>query len=165
MIEQLEGQMSIFDLGISCGKTSPEQSQAERQKAVTSKESSRKSQGSQTQMHPMCLCLTKGNGQSQDVSMERWETGALLGEYSIRSFGEQPSTLMEECLIGERHSGVRGSLLSQILTDSAHPKYYLSVKACKGILNRAEKRGKGLPETLKNALENQVNRGSSHPKN
>lgn len=34
-------------------------------------------------------------------------------------------------------------------------KYYLSPKACQGILRRAEKRGKELPESLKQALEKQ----------
>ena len=37
----------------------------------------------------------------------------------------------------------------------AHPKYYLSAKACLGILRRAEKRGKELPEILRLALERQ----------
>ena len=64
------------------------------------------------------------------------------------SFGESPR---EE---NESH-------LSQILTDSAHPKYYLSEKACRGILNRAAKRGKVLPEILKQALENQIKNASN----
>ena len=59
------------------------------------------------------------------------------------SFGESPREENE-------------SRLSQILVDSAHPKYYLSAKACAGILNRAAKRGKQLPEILKKALENQI---------
>jgi hypothetical protein len=32
-------------------------------------------------------------------------------------------------------------------------RYFLSATACKGILRRAEKRGKQLPEQLKQALE------------
>lgn len=35
---------------------------------------------------------------------------------------------------------------------NAPRKYYLSAKACRGILNRAEKRGKKLPEQLRTAL-------------
>lgn len=85
---------------------------------------------------PLFLCL-KRDGQPADAS---WETdGALLGEFSMRSFGESP-----------RH-GVE-SYLSQILEDSPHQKYYLSAKACRGILNRAARRGKDLPEALKAAL-------------
>ena len=72
-----------------------------------------------------------------------WEDGQLLGEYTMHSFGESP-----------REENV--SHLSQILEDSAHQKYYLSAKACAGILKRAERRGKELPEELKMALENQA---------
>ena len=34
-------------------------------------------------------------------------------------------------------------------------KYWLSAKACTGILNRAKRRGKTLPPALKEALERQ----------
>jgi hypothetical protein len=66
----------------------------------------------------------------------------------MHSFGEFPS---EE----------RESLLSQILEDAQHPisylkKYQLSSKACQGILNRANRRGKELPKMLKEALERQA---------
>lgn len=44
-------------------------------------------------------------------------------------------------------------LLSQVLeTGSIPQRYYLSAKACAGILRRAEKRGKKLPEALEQAL-------------
>ena len=69
--------------------------------------------------------------------------GALLGAYTMHSFGESPK---EE----------NASLLSQILVEEAHPKYSLSAKACQGILNRASRRGKKLPEILQKALENQA---------
>ena len=73
-----------------------------------------------------------------------WETGGLLlGEYTMHSFGEYPS---EE----------RESRLSQILEDRPHPKYCLSAKACQGILNRANRRGKKLPEMLEMALIRQA---------
>ena len=42
--------------------------------------------------------------------------------------------------------------LSDILEDDPDPKYLLSPRACSGILNRAEKRGKELPEMLEEAL-------------
>lgn len=44
------------------------------------------------------------------------------------------------------------SLLSQILEVNVPEKYYLSARACQGILTRASRRGKALPELLKNAL-------------
>jgi hypothetical protein len=44
--------------------------------------------------------------------------------------------------------------LSDTLEIGAVPqRFYLSAKACAGILRRAEKRGKQLPEALKIALE------------
>lgn len=94
-----------------------------------------------------------------------WVDGPLLGEYMMHSFGEQPNALMEECSIGEPHNGVSVSHLSQILMDSVPQKYSLSEKACKGILNRASKRGKALPEVLRKALENQIRDESSDPQN
>ncbi len=88
----------------------------------------------------MFLDLRTGNGGQPDAS---WETdGASLGEYSMPSFGESPKDAVE-------------SHLSQILEEAPHPKYCLSAKACRGILRRAQNRGKELPEMLKRALEEQ----------
>ena len=53
---------------------------------------------------------------------------------------------------GECPSGERGSTLSQILDLNAPEKYSLSPRACSGILRRAEKRGKALPDMLRDAL-------------
>ena len=66
----------------------------------------------------------------------------LLGEFSTRSFLEY-------------HNGGAESRLSQILQGGQLRKYYLSAKACQGILNRAKRRGKELPEMLRIALEQQ----------
>lgn len=71
----------------------------------------------------------------------------LLGEHSMHSSGESPNVADE-------------STLSQILEDSPHPKYYLSQRACLGILRRAENRGKELPKLLKDAL---VMQSASNP--
>lgn len=60
-----------------------------------------------------------------------------------RNFGEWPSEEKE-------------SRLSWILEDNPPQKYYLSKKACLGILHRAERRGKELPECLKIALQLQA---------
>jgi hypothetical protein len=49
------------------------------------------------------------------------------------------------------------SLLSDVLeTGKLQQKFYLSGKACAGILRRAEKRGKKLPGLLQAALETTV---------
>ena len=88
---------------------------------------------------PLCLYL-KRDGPQADAS---WVTdGALLGVYSMHSFGECPRDGVE-------------SHLSQILEGKPRPKYYLSAKACLGILNRAARRGKDLPKALRKALEAQ----------
>lgn len=49
-----------------------------------------------------------------------------------------------------------GSSLSRILQDNPPRRYYLTRKACLGILRRAAERGKELPEKLKWALEMQA---------
>lgn len=65
--------------------------------------------------------------------------GALLGDSSTLNIGESPSVESE-------------SLLSQILEANAPLKYYLSERACQGILTRASRRGKKLPDLLQTAL-------------
>ena len=153
--ESVGEQLGLFDQDSWCGRMFQEPLVQTKEK--TSKPSSQRSSGSQTQTLPMCLCLTRGDGQSQDAYTMRWADGQLLGDYTMHSFGEQPNGLMTECSLGEHHNGVSVSLLSQILVDSAPPKYSLSAKACVGILNRASRRGKELPAELKEALERQAN--------
>ncbi len=54
------------------------------------------------------------------------------------------------------------SSLSDILeTGDVPQRFYLSAKACRGILRRAGKRGKELPRLLQSALEN-IAKGSAH---
>ena len=55
----------------------------------------------------------------------------------------------------ESPSAVVASSLSDVLeaTGSVPPRYYLSARACAGILRRAAKRGKTLPPLLAEALE------------
>ena len=73
-----------------------------------------------------------------------WETdGHWLTELSTRNISEYPNAAAE-------------STLSQILQVEVPEKYYLSPKACQGILRRAAARGKELPEMLKAALEHQA---------
>lgn len=119
------------------GRTSPAHSQA--MAAKTSAPSSKKRRTSSNQ-NALFLDLRTENGRTPDAS---WATdGPLHGAYTMRSFGESPSVAVE-------------SRLSQILEAEVHPKYYLSAKACEGILRRAERRGKELPPMLKDALERQ----------
>lgn len=58
--------------------------------------------------------------------------------------------------VGECPSAENESTLWQILQANAPEKYSLSAKACRGILRRAEKRGKELPRMLREALEEAI---------
>ena len=70
----------------------------------------------------------------------KWEDdGAWRGELTTRNTGESPNAAVV-------------SRLSQILEETPQGKYSLSAKACQGILRRAERRGKDLPELLKTVL-------------
>lgn len=57
-----------------------------------------------------------------------------------------------------RNVGNASSSLADVLETSVAPKYYLSPRACQGILRRAAKRGKELPPALQAALEAVANR-------
>lgn len=134
MTKQMDGQVSLFAQDTWSGRTCPERSAPTTEKTLP--QSSKKRSGSSSRKPPLCLYL-KRDGPQADAS---WVTdGALLGEFSTHSFGECPRDGVE-------------SRLSQILEAEPHPKYCLSAKACQGILNRAARRGKDLPEALRRAL-------------
>ena len=122
----------------SCGKTSPERSP--QIKGRTSKQCLKPSAKSKPKML-LFLNLKKANGVMQEISWQR--NSPLPGEFSMPNIGESPSA--EDA-----------SILSQILQAGVQAKYYLSQKACLGILRRAAVRGKKLPEVLRVALEKQA---------
>lgn len=62
--------------------------------------------------------------------------------------------------ISESPKGAEESTLSAILQETVDSRYLLSAVACRGILQRASKRGKALPALLKKALEQQAERMS-----
>ena len=73
-----------------------------------------------------------------------WETRVLShGEDSTLNIGESPRDA-SECS------------LSSILEDNVPLKYYLSERACLGILRRSEEKGKPLDDLLKKALLNTI---------
>ena len=91
----------------------------------------------------MSLDLTPGAGNLLDEFY--WEIlSPWRGEFLILNTGPAP------------RSGAAGSTLWSILEVRPHPRYFLTRKACKGILRRASERGKPLPEQLKTALEIQA---------
>tara|TARA_R110000824_G_scaffold15492_3_gene65108 strand:- start:42 stop:539 length:498 start_codon:yes stop_codon:yes gene_type:complete len=83
-------------------------------------------------------------------SSKGWKNWATSGntEYLTLNISESPNVGVE-------------SSLSDILERDVHPKYYLSPKACRGILRRADKRGKALPPLLQGAMERVVSTGTS----
>lgn len=180
----MQQQMTIYDWlapdhGSQSGKTYQEplvRQEKECQKAQTSKPSSRSSSASLSQTLPMCLFL-KTDGVNQESSWESIDPGASLIESTTPSSGEfrreggallslwtlvgmLPLGLCLELNSGEQPNQPNPTKLSQIL-EEADPKYNLSAKACSGILSRAARRGKALPEILRQALENQIQRSNS----
>lgn len=76
--------------------------------------------------------------------------GLWLGDSLTLNIGESPK---EESV----------SLLSQILEVNVPQKYYLSARACQGILTRASRRGKKLPDLLQMALLEMIEWWSKTP--
>ena len=131
IIKEME---NIRDL--QCWKTSQVHSPQMAEK--TSDASSKNSARLKTQIY---LSLNLKNGQRQE---KLWEKISLSPtEHSMLNTGIFPNEEQE-------------STLSQILMADVPQKYYLSQKACLGILRRASLRGKKLPEVLELALKKQA---------
>lgn len=138
-MSDVAGQLTLFDPDTCAGRTCPASSLPP--KAKTSGLSWRKL--SELKTAPVqCLDLTPGHGNLLGQSF--WEiNSAWLGECWTLNTGESPSVAVE-------------SFLWQILEDSPPQRYYLSQKACRGILERVKARGKKLPEQLLWALKKQA---------
>ena len=139
---QEDGQACLFDPGIFAGKTCRAPFQAGHPREKTSGLFSRKS--SELISVPfMSLDLTPG-------------AGNLLDEYywEILSPWRGGASILNTGLAPRKEENVYS--LSQILEEQPLPKYYLTKKACLGILRRSEERGKELPPQLKLALETQA---------
>lgn len=133
-IRDADGQVSLFDPALPCGKTSLVPSPAGR--ARTSGRSLRRSSRLKNHIF-MLLDLRK-------------DAGNILGPYwaiDPHWLGPPGTLNTSEC-----PRPVAGSSLSQILLDTVPSRYYLSRKACLGILKRTEKRKKPLPPELETAL-------------
>ena len=141
-----DDQVSLFAPDSYAGKTSPAHSPAGSRKARTSESFSKRS--SELSSIPyMFLDLSE-------------DAGNLLGE----SYWEIHSPWRGDALMlntGVSPREERESSLWQILEERPHPRYYLTRKACLGILRRSAERGKDLPPQLKEALEIQAGIRSS----
>ena len=133
-------QVSMFAPDSCAGKMSPAHSPAGSRREMTSGSFWRK-HSELVYREFMFLKITLGDGDI--LGQPYWEIlSPYVGESSTLNTGVCPRV-------------VRGSSLWQILEPHPQRKYYLSRKACLGILRRARKRGKELPATLKLALEMQ----------
>lgn len=112
-------------------------------------------------MHSLSRPLSKQNGLSWRTCQDfyqatadaisesqslRWPTQGFAtssGGFWIRSSSESPNVAVE-------------CSLSDILEPHVPERYLLSAKACAGILRRAQRRGRSLPEPLRVALEEVV---------
>ena len=134
-------QQQISFLDSQFGKTFPEPSAATQ--AKTSVPSSKRFVPS-ARKTLMFLDLRPGMG--GNLLGAYWEMDTVLpGEPMMLNTGESPNA-------------VRESTLSQILQLDVPEKYSLSPKACAGIIRRAERRGKELPDMLKEALMEVIGR-------
>ena len=140
MTELSDGQVSLFGQDTWSGRTSLAHSAATKDE--TSRQSSKKRSASQSRKPPILKCL-KTDGLHGVATWTWTDDGLWLGAYSTLNTGESPNVAVE-------------SRLSQILEERPHTKYSLTPKACMGILRRAERRGKELPDALKTALINQA---------
>ena len=145
-IEELEGQESLFARDSGSGKTSSGRSAAgeilQRVKnslGQTFKKSSKRS--SKLKNHTfMLLDLRQDAG---NILGPCWEYDPVwLGSLGTLNTSEGPKDVVE-------------SSLWQILLDTVPSRYWLSRKACRGMLRRADCRGKLLPELLEIALSMQ----------
>ena len=131
-----EDQMCLYDPGLWYGKTSPEPSPAGNRRGRTSGLSSRKL-FELSSIPYQFLDLTPGAGNLLGVFY--WEIlSPWRGESLTLNTGASP-----------RDAAV--STLWQILEDKPHPRYYLTRKACLGILRRSSERDKPLPTALRSA--------------
>lgn len=125
----------------------------------------------------MCLCLKKG-GPTPGASTMSWADGPLpigcmtlstgafrkdadgLLSSQISTDSRQPKYYLTlNC--AEKPRIPNPTKLSEILESNVDEKYHLSARACQGILNRAEKRGKELPKSLLDALKEQARSDST----
>ena len=123
-----------------CGRMSPEHSPQ-----TTERTSGRSSRASAKSKTARFLFLNLRNGKTP-----AWSSGTD----SLSDIG------LSTADISESPRGAEESTLSAILQEKADSRYLLSAVACRGILQRASKRGKALPALLKKALEQQAERMS-----
>ena len=143
-----EDQMCLYDPGLWCGKTSLEPSPAGNRRGKISGLSSRKL-FELSSIPYQFLDLTPGAGNLLGVFY--WE---ILSPWRGASLTLNTGASPRDAVV---------STLWQILEDKPHPRYYLTRKACLGILRRSSERDKPLPTALRSALEIQAGLWEDEP--
>ena len=168
MTEILDGQTRFLDLASPATRMSPEPSPVPTER--TSELSLKSLLGSKTRQ-PLCLMFPKADGHTPMNGAVK--IGAWRGEFLTRSTGAAPSETEKAGMLFKwvrRTAGNESTLcatstdtppekfcldkaiLTDVIDPEADPKYTLSAKACLGIVRRAGRRGKLLPEVLAVAL-------------
>lgn len=130
-------QLNLFGPGGSCSNKSPESFQPQETLLGVS------SLDCLAQMNRLCPAQKTASGEVRVLCLDPnmvWPGGCLMPNFS-------------ECPNDAKES----SLLDILETGAVPRKYYLSQLACRGILRRAAKRGKSLPERLRIMLEQIAN--------
>lgn len=78
----------------------------------------------------------------------------LLSEMDALGYGLAWRVLDAQFFVWPKDASVCSLL--EVLEPCVARKYFLSAKACRGIISRADRRGKPLPKRLRNALEKQI---------
>lgn len=164
MTEALDGQVSLFDRDTWFGRTFLGLIVPTEERI--SPPCWKKLSASQSQDFLFLDCRTSRSGQKPEGSSAT--DGASRGERTTPNTGECRSadgvsawwlTLTDSpqgtssLNVSEEPKILVYTKLSQILEENPDPKYNLTAKACAGILRRAERRGKKLPEALKTVLK------------
>lgn len=164
MTEALEGQESLFDRDTWFGRTFLGLIVPTEERI--SPPCWKKLFASQRQPFLFLDCRTSRSGQKPEGSSAT--DGASRGERTTPNTGGFPSADVESAwwsILTDSPQGTSSlnvseepkilvlTKLSQILEENPDLKYNLTPKACAGILRRAERRGKKLPEALQTVLE------------
>lgn len=90
-------------------------------------------------------CYPVTRGATLPLSFQGWQNSGMGGPTGYLTLNTS-----------ESHSAAVECSLSDILEVDVHPKYYLSPRACRGILRRAQRRDRELPPRLHRALLDRI---------
>lgn len=148
---------SFLEASRSCAKTSPSPADAEGSKESDPSSSSRQ-QGSPT------LFSDLGDGSSLRTFPDFFHptVDEISPSFSRRWPSSGSTTSLGECWTHDTSEcpseGAVSSSLPDVLEETVPERFYLSPRAAAGILRRAEKRGRELPQALARALRDLASR-------